>query len=389
MYEELKDKYRKTFGDGELHVFYAPGRTELGGNHTDHQHGEVIASAVDRATVAAVTARKDKTVDLISEGFARWQIDLSDTSVRPEENGTTQALIRGVAGWFADHGYELAGFNAYVTSEVLSGSGLSSSAAFEVLIGNIFNWITGAGLTPEKIAMIGQYAENVYFGKPSGLMDQMASSVGSVVHIDFGFDEPVITKLELDLEKAGYVMCIVDSGADHADLTEDYAAIPGELKQVSAFFGKQYLREVDEDLFFAKLAEVRKECGDRAVLRAMHIMGENRRVEKQRKAIENSDIDEFLSLVRESGLSSWRFLQNVDTYKDPRRQEVAFALGLAEKLLGGRGAARVHGGGFAGTIQVFVPREDADSFVQEMEKVLGEGSCSVMQVGCPGAGMIE
>ena len=389
MYEELKDKYRNIFGDGDIHIFYAPGRTELGGNHTDHQHGEVIASAVDKATVAAVSLRKDMTVDLLSEGFARWQVDIGDLEKRDDEEGTTQALIRGVAAWFADHGFAVRGFDAYVSSEVLSGSGLSSSAAFEVLIGNIFNWITGAGLSPEKIAMIGQFAENVYFGKPSGLMDQMASSVGSVVHIDFGKEEPVITKLELDLGKAGYVMCIIDSGADHADLTDDYAAIPNELAGVSACFGKKYLRDVDENEFWEKIAAVRDACGDRAVMRAMHVFSENKRVEEEKKAIESGNVSRFLELVRESGLSSWRFLQNIDTYKEPRHQEVAFALGLAEKLLGGRGAVRVHGGGFAGTIQAFVPKDDADRFVFEMERVLGKGTCSIMQVGCPGAGIIE
>ena len=389
MFEILKEKYRGAFKEDPLFIFAAPGRTELGGNHTDHQHGEVIASAVDRATTAAVRYRDDKIVRLISEGFPECLIDLSDTGVSEAEKGTTASLIRGVAAWFSENGYPIRGFNAYVVSDVLSGSGLSSSAAFEVLIGNILNDMTEAGLAPEKLAQIGQYAENVYFGKPSGLMDQMASSVGNIVHIDFGSPEPVIEKIDYDLAASGYVMCIIDTGADHADLTDDYAVIPAELGSVCALFGKKYLREVSEDEFYAELCTVREKCGDRAVLRAMHVFDENRRVRKQAEALKSNDTEGFLSLVNESGISSWTMLQNVDTYRNSGHQEVAFALSLARRSLNGKGACRVHGGGFAGTIQAFVPCDMADDFRRDIDSVLGEGSCAVMNIGCPGAGKAE
>ena len=389
MFEILKEKYNKHFREEPLAVFSAPGRTELGGNHTDHQHGEVIASAVDRATVAAVGYRGDMTADLVSEGFSECVIDLSDTAVKEDEKGTTASLIRGIAAWFQKNGFPVRGFNAYVTSDVLSGSGLSSSAAFEVLIGNVFSDMTSAGLSAEKIAQIGQYAENVYFGKPSGLMDQMASSVGNIVHIDFGNPDPVIEKIDYDLAGSGYVMCIRDTGADHADLTDDYAAIPAELHRVCEMFGKKYLREVDEEEFFENIGTVREKCGDRAVLRAIHVFEENKRVKKQAEALKNGDTEAFLALVNESGISSWTMLQNVDTYKDSRHQEVAFALSLARKLLGGRGACRVHGGGFAGPIQAFVPSDMADDFKKGIDRVLGEGACAVMNIGCTGAGKVE
>ena len=388
MYEQLKQGFETQFGRKADYVFSAPGRTELSGNHTDHQHGCVMAAAVNREAVAAVSENGTQTVRLLSEGYGLLEIDLKDMSVHPEEVNTTASLIRGVASRFQEYG--LRGFDAYVRSTVLSGSGLSSSAAFEVLMGTIFNHLLSAGKSAVEIAQIGQYAENVYFGKPCGLMDQMASSVGNIIAIDFADPaKPIVTPMAFDFASCGYSLCVIDSGAGHEDLTDEYAAITRELKAVCAVFGKEFLRDVDETDFYARIKDVRSACGDRAVLRAIHVFEENRRVALQRKAIEENDFEAFLQYVKASGISSWRLLQNVIPSGWKAHQEVAFALALSEKLLGGRGACRVHGGGFAGTIQAFVPNDMLDAFRGGVEAALGEGSCHVMSIRKEGGVLVE
>ena len=388
MYTQLKTQFEKLFGSKPTYIFSAPGRTELGGNHTDHQHGKVLAAAVNREALAAVAANGTNTVNLLSEGYPMCRIDLTDLSVHSEEEGKTSALIRGVAAKFREYG--LPGFDAYVSSNVLSGSGLSSSAAFEVLMGVIFNHLCGAGKNAVEIAQIGQYAENVYFGKPCGLMDQTASSVGNIIGIDFQDPAaPVVTPIPFDFASCGYSLCIIDSGASHSDLTDEYAAITTELKAVCRVFGKEYLRDVDEAAFYENIAAVRKAAGDRAVLRAIHIFEENKRVEKQTIALLDGDFESFLKLVTESGHSSWLYLQNVVPAGRTAQQEVAYALAVARQLLGSRGACRVHGGGFAGTIQAFVPGDMVDSFRTGMESALGAGSCHMMSIRKEGGVLVE
>ena len=362
--------------------FSAPGRTEIGGNHTDHQYGCVLAAAVNLETVADVTLNDQNVILVQSEGYPVVQVDLTDLSVHEEEKNSTAALIRGVAAAFAERGAKLQGFNAVVKSTVLPGSGLSSSAAFEVLMGTICNELFFDGkLTAVEIAQIGQQAENVYFGKPCGLMDQMASSVGSMVFIDFEDPaQPRIEKIPFDLAKAGYALCIIDSGADHADLTDEYAAIPGEMKKVCAFFGKEVLRQIPKAAFMEALPELRITVSDRAVLRALHIYQENDRVVRQVEALKSGEMDTFLNLVKESGRSSWMYLQNITPTGAVAHQEVAVALALCEDLLMGKGAYRVHGGGFAGTVQAFVPLEMLTDFCERIEKVLGAGSCHVLNI---------
>ena len=370
----------------QAYHFSAPGRTEIGGNHTDHQHGCVLAAAVNLETVAEVTLNDRGVVAVASEGYAPVEIDLSDLSIHPEEKNTTAALIRGVAAAFAQRGAKLQGFDAKVRSTVLPGSGLSSSAAFEVLIGTIFNELFfEKRLTAVEVAQIGQYAENVYFGKPSGLMDQTASSVGGMVFIDFADPaHPVVENLSLDLNALGYALCIVDSGADHADLTDEYAAIPVECRQVAAFFGKEVLRDVDEAAFYAQLKEVRAATSDRAILRAIHFFGENKRVQRQFAALQAGDFDAFLQMVTESGRSSWMYLQDITPAGAIQHQDMAVALALCDRLLQGSGAFRVHGGGFAGTVQAFVPLEKLEQFRSGIEAVLGQGACHVLSIRAEG-----
>jgi len=382
-YRELLNGYKETFGETDaVAIFSAPGRTEIGGNHTDHQHGKVLAGSVDLDVIAVVAPNSDGIIRIQSKGFNMNQVELSDLSIHENEIDSSNAIVRGVAAKFSEMGCKVEGFNAYTTSTVLKGSGLSSSAAFEVLVANIINSLFFENkCTPVQIAQIGQFAENVYYGKPSGLLDQMASSVGAMVTVDFADKaDPKVERVDFDFASTGHALCIIDSGADHADLTDEYAAVPGELKEVCAFFGKNVLREVDEAAFYAALPEVRAKVGDRAVLRAIHIYEENRRVDQELAALRSGNFDAFLSVVKSSGLSSWRCLQNVVPAGNKRNQEVALALTLAENLLSGRGACRVHGGGFAGTIQAFVPYDMLERFKCEMERVLGEGSCHVLTI---------
>ena len=363
-------------------VFSAPGRTEISGNHTDHQHGCVLAAAVNLETEAVVWLDEANTIQIESDGYPTVTVDLNDLAVREDEKNTTAALIRGVASKFVQLGAKLSGFRARVHSTVLPGSGLSSSAAFEVLIGTILNELFfDKKLTPVEIAQVGQYAENVYFGKPCGLMDQMASSVGSLVFIDFENPaQPMVEKIRFDLAEAGYALCIIDSGADHADLTDEYAAIPAEMKQVCNFFGKDVLRQIPEEDFFAALPDLRRCVPDRAILRAMHIYEENQRVLGQVKALKEKDMETFLKLVKESGRSSWMYLQNITPTGSIMHQEVAVSLALCKKLLSGKGAYRVHGGGFAGTVQAFVPLDMLDTFKDKIEAVLGRNACHVLNI---------
>ncbi len=362
--------------------FSAPGRTEISGNHTDHQHGCVLAAAVNLETVADVTLNGTDVIRVASQGYAPVEVNVKDLAVREAEKNTTAALIRGVAAAFARRGAGLRGFDASVRSTVLPGSGLSSSAAFEVLMGTIFNELFfEKRLSAVEVAQIGQYAENVYFGKPSGLMDQTASSVGGMVFIDFNDPAaPVVERLDFDFSAAGHALCIIDSGADHANLTHEYAAIPVEMQAVARYFGREVLRDVPEADFLAALPKLRGAVPDRAILRAIHFFQENGRVQRQAQALRDGDFDTFLRLTRESGNSSWVYLQNVTPAGETQHQAMAVALALCDTLLQGRGAYRVHGGGFAGTVQAFVPNDQLERFRTGIDAVLGAGSCHVLSI---------
>ena len=374
--------FEKTFGAKPERFFSAPGRTELSGNHTDHQHGRVLAGAVDLDTLAAVRVTDSNQIRVQSEGYEMCCVSLEELTADPAEFNTTPALIRGVAARFRELGCQVKGFDAYMCSTVLPGSGLSSSAAFEVLVGTIINhlFFDGKASQPE-VAMIGQYAENVFFGKPCGLMDQMASAVGGMVTIDFADPaNPVIAPVDFNFAACGHALCIIDTRASHADLTDEYAAIPGELKGICAHFGKQVLRQVDEKEFYKQMPALRKAYGDRAVLRAIHFFEENERVPKQVAALEQNDFDTYLQLMKQSGYSSWMYLQNVIPAGYKEHQDVALALALCQKLLGDRGGYRVHGGGFAGTVQAFVPMDMLEPFRSGIDAVLGEGACHVLSI---------
>ncbi len=374
--------FAAAFGGEPVRYFSAPGRTEIGGNHTDHQRGRVLAAAVNLDTVAAVRENGTDTIRILSKGYPRCEVDIKELTPKAEEINTTPALIRGVAARFAQLGCVVKGFDAYCESTVLPGSGLSSSAAYEVLIGTIINHLFfGAKATPAEVAQIGQYAENVFFGKPCGLMDQTASAVGNLVAIDFSCkDSPEIKPVAFDFAACGHALCIIDTRASHADLTDEYAAIPNELKAVSAHFGKDVLTQIDEADFFVAIPQLREKCGDRAVLRAVHFYQENARVPKQVEALERGDFDTFLKLVRQSGNSSYMYLQNVIPAGCKEHQDVALALAMCEHFLQGKGAYRVHGGGFAGTVQAFVPVEILDIFRRGIDSVLGEGACHVLSI---------
>ena len=362
--------------------FSAPGRTEISGNHTDHQRGRVLAGAVNLDTIAAVRLSGTNVIRIQSKGYPMCEVNVKELEPVASEINTTPALIRGVAARFQQLGCEVRGFDAYCESTVLPGSGLSSSAAYEVLIGTIINHLFFDGkVSQPEIAQIGQYAENVFFGKPCGLMDQTASAVGGLVTIDFADKEkPDIRPVKFDFASCGYALCIIDSRADHADLTDEYAAIPNELKSVCAHFGKDVTTEINEADFYAAIPELRVKCGDRAVMRAIHEYNENRRVPRQVAALEAGDFDTFLRLTRESGFSSWMYLQNVIPAGYVEQQAMAVALGLCEHYLMGRGAYRVHGGGFAGTVQAFVPYDILESFRAGIDAALGEGACHVLSI---------
>ena len=390
-YTAVLDGLEKTFGShAEAGLYSAPGRTEIGGNHTDHQHGRVLAGSVNIDMIAAAAPNDKNQLRVQSEGYDLCVIDLNDLEARKEEENTTAALLRGECAAFTQRGAKLAGLDIYISSNVPKGSGVSSSAAFEVLIGVILNdCFMAEKVSPIVIAQIGQWAENVYFGKPCGLMDQMASSVGNIITIDFASPaKPVVEPVAVDFSKAGLALCILDSGADHADLTDEYAAIPAECRAVAAVCGGEVLRDVPFETFLAKLPECRRQCGDRAVLRAFHIYADNDRVAKQVAALRNDDFDTFLRLVNESGRSSWEYLQNVIPAGYKEHQEVGVTIAAAKHLLGGKGAVRVHGGGFAGTVQAFVPVEMLAEFKAGMEAILGEGRCHVLSIRPEGGAVL-
>ena len=380
--ETLDAGFASIFGGAPERYFSAPGRTEIGGNHTDHQRGRVLAAAVNLDTQAAVRLNGTDVIRIQSQGYPMCEVDLKVLVPQESEINGTASLIRGVAARFVELGCEVKGFDAYCESTVLPGSGLSSSAAYEVLIGTILNHLFFDGrISAPEIAMIGQYAENVFFGKPCGLMDQTASSVGGLVTIDFFEKEnPNIRSVNFDFSACGHALCIIDSRASHADLTDEYAAIPGELKAICAHFGKDVLTQIDQADFYAAIPALREKCGDRAVMRAIHFYHENDRVPQQVAALEEGNFDKFLALVKESGFSSHMYLQNVIPAGRIEHQEMAIALGLCQQYLNGRGAYRVHGGGFAGTVQAFVPFDLLDSFRAGIDAVLGEGACHVLSI---------
>ncbi len=380
--QTLDTGFAAAFGGAPARYFSAPGRTEIGGNHTDHQRGRVLAGAVNLDTLAAVRATDSGEIRILSEGYPLCVVSLDVLEPQAAEVNTTAALVRGVAAQFCQLGARVGGFDAYVTSTVLPGSGLSSSAAFEVLMGVICNCLFfDCRLSAPEIARIGQWAENEFFGKPCGLMDQMASAVGNLVAIDFADPaNPVVTPVDFDFSVCGYALCIIDSRASHAELTDEYAAIPAELRKICAYFGASVLREVAEEDFYAALPERRRVCGDRAVLRAIHVYDDNRRVAAQVEALQANDFDAFLRLVRQSGESSYMYLQNVIPTGSLLHQDMAVTLAMCRRLLGERGAYRVHGGGFAGTVQAFVPMELLDGFCTGMNRVLGDGACHVLSI---------
>ena len=390
-YAAVLDGLENTFGPhAQAGLYSAPGRTEIGGNHTDHQRGRVLAGSVNIDMIAAAAPNELGQLRVQSEGYDLSVIDLADLAARKEEENTSASLLRGECAAFAQRGAVLSGLDVYISSNVPKGSGVSSSAAFEVLIGVILNdcFMTDK-VSPVAIAQIGQWAENVYFGKPCGLMDQMASSVGNIITIDFAdASEPVVEPVAVDFSKAGLALCILDSGADHADLTDEYAAIPADCRAVAAVCGGEVLREVPFETFVANIPACRAQCGDRAVLRAFHFYADNDRVSEQVAALRRGDFDAFLALVNESGRSSWEYLQNVIPAGYKEHQEVAVTIAAAKHLLGGRGAVRVHGGGFAGTAQAFVPLDMLDTFKAGMEAVLGEGRCHVLSIRPEGGAVL-
>lgn len=374
--------YEEAFGEDDVAIYSAPGRSEVGGNHTDHQHGEVLATSINNDAIAIVKPLSEHAVKVISDGYDLITVSLDDLSFIKEEMGTTISLIKGVLAGVKEHGFSIGGFQAYITSDVLIGAGLSSSAAFETIIGTILSGLyNDMKISAIEIAIIGQYAENVYFGKPCGLMDQMACSVGGMVHIDFANPaDPVVEPVPFDIAKHGYSLCITDTLGSHADLTDDYAAIPLEMKQVAGFFGRDYLHEVSKEEIMANLAALRRETNDRAVLRALHFTEENERVQTEVAALKADDMAGFLRAVKASGDSSYKFLQNVYTSHDAAHQNVSIALCVSEIILGENGVCRVHGGGFAGTIQAFVKDTAVADYTAQMNAIFGEGACSVLKI---------
>lgn len=382
-YIKAIEKYESLYGEDQVAIYSAPGRSEVGGNHTDHQHGEILAASINLDAIAITRKRDDSLVRVVSDDYDEIVIDTNDISLKEEEKESTTALIKGVLAGAAQRGYRIGGFQAYITSDVLIGAGLSSSAAFETIIGTIISYLYNDGKLDSVInAVIGQYAENVYFGKPCGLMDQMACSVGSLVHVDFANPtDPRVEKVEFDMNKYGYSLCITDTKGSHADLTADYAAIPQEMKSVAAYFGKEVLCGVSFDQILANVQALRDQCGDRAVLRAIHFIRENERVQKEVEALKNEEIGTFLDTVKASGDSSFKFLQNVYTNNDVHHQNVSLALAVSEAVLeGGAGVCRVHGGGFAGTIQAFVKNDKVAAYLEAMDQLFGKGACHVLKI---------
>ena len=365
-------EFEKLYGEKEVEIYSAPGRSEVCGNHT----------SINLDAIAVASKTEGNLIRIVSEGYDMVEVDVNDLEEKYEEEGTTAALIRGVVAKVKEEGYKVGGFEAYVTSDVLIGAGLSSSASFEIIVGTMLSGLFNEmSISPIFLAQAGQFAENVYFGKPCGLMDQMACSVGGLIHIDFqNPEEPIVEKVPTDFETYEYSLCIVDTKASHADLTEDYAQIPAEMKKVAAFFKKDVLREVDEKDFYSQIPGLRSILGDRPVLRALHFFEEEKRVQTQVEALKKGDFKEFLSLVEKSGSSSFKYLQNIYTNRNVQNQAMSIALGVSESILGNHGVCRVHGGGFAGTIQIFVENSFVEEYRKAMDKVFGSGSCHVLKV---------
>ncbi|MGH7494990.1 MAG: galactokinase [bacterium] len=389
-YQRLVDQYQQSFGKDDIQLFSTPGRTEIGGNHTDHNHGRVLAASVNLDAIAAATKRADGLIQLHSEGYPHpFIVDLNQLAPEAREAGTTTALVRGIAARFQKLKFRIGGFNACVTSEVAIGSGLSSSAAIEVLIATIFNHLYNEGrIAPETLAAIGQYAENNYFNKPCGLMDQLTIAVGGIVTIDFeNPQQPAFKKVHFDFSAQSFSMLVVNTGGSHADLTEEYAAIPREMKNVAQALGKTVCREIASEELWHNVSVLRSKSGDRALLRALHFLRENERVLEQVQALERGDFAEFLRLVNASGNSSSKWLQNIYAPGTPSQQSLNVALALTEEYLKktGTGACRVHGGGFAGTIQVFMPNNSLHEYIESMQHIFGERAVSVLKVRSRGS----
>ncbi len=394
--EMQKERYLKAiegyvaeYGNtAEIELYSVPGRSEVSGNHTDHNNGKVIAAAINLDVIAVVSKRDDEIINIKSEGFPKDTIDIISIAPSEEHYFSSYALITGMCDGFKKQGYSIGGFDAYTTSNVFKGSGLSSSAAFEVMVGNILNHLyNGGDVENTEIAKIAQFAENVHFGKKSGLMDQMACAVGGFINIDFkDTKNPTIKKIDFDLNEYGYYLYIVNTGGNHADLNEDYSSVPEEMKYVASLLGHEVLRDVTYTDIINNAEMLREKAGDRAILRAIHYINENERVDRQVKSLENKDIDAFFADVISSGLSSFRFLQNVYTVKNVREQGLSLALAVSEQLLLGKKAAwRVHGGGFAGTIQAFVPISESTNYKTEIEKVFGKNNCIALRIRNNGA----
>ena len=381
-YVEAIRRFEELYEPGEIFIFSAPGRSEVGGNHTDHQHGKVLAAAINLDAIGIARATNDNTIRLVSDEYEEIVIHLNDISQNQEEESTTTALIKGVVSGFIERQYMVGGFVAYVTSDVLIGAGLSSSASFETLIGTILSGLyNNMGVSPIDIAIIGQYAENIYFGKPCGLMDQMACSVGNFVYIDFQNPiKPIVEKIVFDMEKYGYSMCVTDTKGSHADLTDDYAAVPKEMKLVAKHFGQEVLRGITVQDILKDIKQLRSELGDRCVLRALHFVNENERVACEVEALKKGDFEQFLYYVKSSGDSSYKYLQNVYTNSDVHCQNISIALAASDVVLQNNGVSRVHGGGFAGTIQAFVRNAYVEDYKKNMNMIFGENSCRDLRI---------
>ncbi len=389
-YGAMIRQHRKLFGDrGKIALISAPGRTEIGGNHTDHNHGRVLAAAVNLDTLCAVTPRNDMTVQFHSHGYSPIEISLDDLSVHDDEKGTTMALIRGVAAGMKEAGYRIGGFDAVVTSTVAGGSGLSSSAALEVMLTGVLDALYNRFDMPYVLrAQISQRAENIWFGKPSGLLDQMASAAGGLVTVDFRDPaQPEVQALQYDFARKGYALVVVATGGSHADLTDQYSAIPAEMRAVARCCGQSVLRDVTAEELTARAAEIRKSTGDRALMRAFHFVNEDARVPEQVKALREDRMEDFLQLIIDSGRSSYMYLQNV--YGPGTDQSLSLALCMAEEMLAGKGAWRIHGGGFAGTTLNFVPTAEIGRFVETMDRTFGEGACKVLNIRPEGAAWLR
>ena len=384
-YKKTIQKHRDEFNENDIHLFSTSGRIEISGNHTDHNNGRVIAAGIDLDTIAAVSKNNRNEVKIFSDNFKKpFVVNLNKLGVIEKEKGTTNSLIRGVAKGFTDRGFNIGGFDAQITSNVLIGSGLSSSASIEILIGTIFSSLFNDNkVKPQTLAKIGQFAENVYFGKPCGLMDQMACAVGGIIEIDFkNTDKPKVKKIEFDFNKTGYVVAIVNTGGSHVDLTEDYSSIPSEMKCIAEALNKKVCREITYNSLIQNISELRTKCNDRAVLRAIHFLEENERVLKISESLRKNNFNKFLSFINESGNSSFKYLQNIYSTNNYKEQGISLALAITERFIRkiGEGACRVHGGGFAGTILVFIPKEKFNGYNKIMKSLFGKDSVSKLNI---------